>query len=142
MGTATSTNDLKQKLSQHIDAAKAKLDALKKDLATMHAEDMDALRQRRDELNAKIDEQREKAQKLQADMQSWKKEKVAHTEDAVSSWRKKHEVKKLENRANRAEDYAIDLVTTAAYDFEEAEQAVLDALVARFDAEAAGASPG
>ena len=62
MGTATSTNDLKQKLSQHIDAAKAKLDALKKDLATMHAEDMDALRQRRDERGAGFAEEQDEGE--------------------------------------------------------------------------------
>jgi uncharacterized coiled-coil DUF342 family protein len=139
MGTATSTNDLKQKLSQHIDAARAKLDALKKDLAGMHEEDVEALRQRRDEIDKRLDEQREKAQQLQADIESWKNEKVAHTQEAVTSWRKKRELKKLENRAERAEEFAIDLVLTAAYDFEEAEQAVLDALAARYDANAASA---
>jgi uncharacterized coiled-coil DUF342 family protein len=139
MGTATSTNDLKQKLSEHIDAARAKLDALKKDLAGMHEEDVEALRKRRDEIDKRLDEQREKAQQLQADIESWKNEKVAHTQEAVTSWRKKRELKKLENRAERAEEFAIDLVLTAAYDFEEAEQAVLDALTARYDANAASA---
>ena len=139
MGTATSTNDLKQKLSQHIDAARAKLDALKKDLAGMHEEDVEALRKRRDEIDQRLEEQREKAQQLQADIESWKNEKVAHTQDAITTWRKKRELKKLENRAERAEEFAIDLVLTAAYDFEEAEQAVLDALTARYDANAASA---
>jgi uncharacterized coiled-coil DUF342 family protein len=141
MGTATSTNDLKQKLSQHIDAARAKLDALKKDLAGIHEEDMAALQKRREEIDARIEEQKEKAEQLQADMDSWKKEKVAHTQDAITSWRKKRELKKLESRADRAEDFAMDLVLTAAYDFEQAEQAVLDALAARFDADTAASSP-
>jgi uncharacterized coiled-coil DUF342 family protein len=141
MGTATSTKDLKQKLSQHIDAAKAKLDALKKDLQSMHEEDMETLEERRTEIDKRISEQRDKAQKLQADIDAWKKEKVQHTQDAVSSWRKKRELKKLEHRADRAEDYAIDLVLTAAYDFDMAEQAVLDALAARYDANEASSSP-
>jgi uncharacterized coiled-coil DUF342 family protein len=142
MGTATSTDDLKQKLNQHLDAARAKLDALKKDLASMHEEDMEALQQKRDEIDQRLDEQREKAQKLQADIDSWKKEKKQHTEDAISSWRKKRELKKLESRADRAEEYAKDMVLTAVYDFEEAEQAVLDALAARYDANEASGSPG
>jgi hypothetical protein len=72
----------------------------------------------------------------------WKEEKVAHTREAIGSWRQKREVKKLQTRAERAEDYASDLVTVAVLDFEEAEQAVLDAIAARFDAEAAtSASP-
>jgi len=137
MGNAMSTKDLRAKLSQHIDAARAKLDALKKDLSSMHEEDMQALQKRRDEIDKRLDEQKQKAEQLQADMDSWKKEKVAHTQEAVSSWRKKRELKKLENRADRAEEYAMDLVITAAYDFEQAEQAVLDALAARYDADTA-----
>jgi len=103
----------------------------------MHEEDMQALQKRRDEIDKRLDEQKQKAEQLQADMDSWKKEKVAHTQEAVSSWRKKRELKKLENRADRAEEYAMDLVITAAYDFEQAEQAVLDALAARYDADTA-----
>jgi uncharacterized coiled-coil DUF342 family protein len=142
MGSATSTDDLKKKLNQHIDAARAKLDALKKDLASMHEEDVEALQQRRDEIDKRLDDQRDKAQQLQADIDSWQKEKKQHTEDAITSWRKKREIKKLEHRADRAEEYAKDMVLAAAYDFEEAEQAVLDALAARFDANEAGGSPG
>ncbi|HVU49408.1 MAG TPA: hypothetical protein VHL80_01915 [Polyangia bacterium] len=141
MGNATSTKDLKQKLSEHIDAARAKLDTLKKDLASMHAEDMQSLQKKRDEIDKRLDEQRQKAKELQADMESWKKEKVAHTQDAISSWQKKRELKKLESRADRAEEYAMDLVITAAYDFEQAEQAILDALAARYDADTASSSP-
>jgi hypothetical protein len=51
--------------------------------------------------------------------------------------RQRHELKKLEARAERAREYALDMVTVAALDFEEAEQAVLDAVAARFDAEVA-----
>jgi hypothetical protein len=142
MGSATTNpSELKQKLSQHIDAARAKLDALKADLAALHEEDMDSLRKKRAEIDKRLDEQKDKAKKLQADIASWKKEKVAHTQDAIGSWRKKREVQKLENRADRAEEYAIDLVMAAAYDFEEAEQALIDAVAARYDANAAAAPP-
>jgi uncharacterized coiled-coil DUF342 family protein len=141
MGTTNGTKDLKQKLSQHIDAARAKLDALKADLSSLHEEDLEGLRAKRAEIDKRLDDQRAKAQELQGSIDNWRQEKVAHTQDAISSWRKKREIKKLENRAERAEDYAVDLVITAAYDFDEAEQAVLDALAARYDANAAATSP-
>src|SRR5262245_17908018 len=129
--------NLKKKLSEHIDAAKTKLEAMKKDLVGMHEEDMQALQERKDLVRQRLEQQKERARKMQEGIASWKKEKVAHTQEAIGSWRKQREIDKLESRAERAEDYAIDMVTTAAYDFDEAEQAVLDALTARFDAQQA-----
>jgi TolA-binding protein len=138
---ATSTaENLKQKLAQQLDAARSKIEALKKDLISLRNEDIEALREKREEIDKRLDEQKEAARKLQADIANWKEEKVAHTQEAIGSWRQRHELKKLQNRADRAEEYALDLVTVAAFDFEEAEQAVLDAVVARFDADMASSA--
>jgi hypothetical protein len=138
---ASNTQDLKAKLSQHIDTARAKLDALKADIATIHEEDVEALRTKRAELDKRLAEQKEKARKLQADIASWQKEKVAHTQEAVGAWRKRREVQKLESRAERAEEYAVDMVMVAAYDFEEAERALFDAVAARYDADLTASAP-
>ena len=119
-GTTTSTDELKAKLAQHIDAAKSKLEALKKDVIGLHEEDMETLRRRRDEINRRLDEQKERAAKFQSDIATWKREKVAHTKEAIATWRSRREIEKLEDRADRAEDYAIRLVNMAAIDFEEA----------------------
>jgi hypothetical protein len=132
-GQPTSTDNLKQKLAQHLDAARNKLEALKRDIVGMHDEDMQTLRKRREDLGRRLDAQKERAGTVQADIASWRKEKLAHTEEAISGWRKRREIDKLESRAERAEDYAVDLVTTVALDFEEAERAVLDALAARLE---------
>jgi hypothetical protein len=48
-------------------------------------------------------------------------------------------MEKLQSRAERAEAYAVDMVTVAAVDFDEAEQAVLEAIAARYEAEQAAA---
>jgi len=143
MGETTdnkTADSLKQKLSEHIDAAKTKLDAMKKDLMGMHEEDMQALQEHREEIRQRLDEQKERASKMKADIANWNKEKVAHTQEAIGSWRKQREIDKLLNRAERAEDYAVDMVTAAAYDFDEAEQAILEAVVARVDANQAATS--
>jgi len=100
---------------------------------------LQALQQKRDDLQKRLDERKDKAKKMQSDISSWRKEKVAHTREAIGSWRKQRELQKLEARAEKAEDYALDLVSVAAFDFEEAEQAILDAIAARFDADSAAA---
>ncbi len=127
----------KQKLSHEIDAAKGKLDALKRDIAQIHEEDKATLRERQAEIRAHLDEQRARAQELQAKITNWKNEKRQHTAEAIASWKQRRELAKLQRRAERAEDYAIDMVTVAAVDFAEAEAAVYDAIAARFEAEEA-----
>lgn len=131
---------LKQKLEKQIDAASAKLEAMKREISSIHEEDIATLKQHQDEIQARLDQQKSRAQQMRDDMASWKNEKVSHTKEAVASWKQKREVRKLEDRAERAESYAIDMVTYAALDFEQAEQAVLDALAARLEANAASMS--
>jgi TolA-binding protein len=138
-GTTTS-EELKQKLNQQIDAARGKLEALKKDVIAMHEDDLDLLREKQDEIRARLERQKEQARQLQAGITKWKQERIAHTREAITSWRQRREVEKLQERADRAEDFAVRMVNMAAIDFEEAEQAVLEAVAARFDAELATAS--
>jgi len=136
--SATTTSEgLKQKLNQQIDAARGKLDALKKDVVSLHEEDMENLREKQEEIRARLDRQKEQAGQLQNAIATWRQEKIAHTKEAIASWRQRRELEKLQQRAERAEDFAVRMVNMAAIDFEEAEQAVLDAVAARFDAEMA-----
>ena len=132
--------DLKQKISQQIDAASAKLEALKRDLSSIHQEDMAALQEHQKDIRARIDQQKERAQQRRSDMARWKSEKVAHTQEAIASWKQRRELEKLEARADRAKDYALDMVSAVVYDFEEAEQAVYDAVAARLEAESAASA--
>jgi len=136
---ADTQESAKQKLSQEIDAAKGKLEALKRDLAGMHEEDKATLRQRQTEVRAKLDEQKARAQELQGKIKSWTDEKKQHTSEAIASWKEQRALDKLQKRAERAEGYAVDMVIVAAADFEEAEAAVYDAIAARVEAEEAAA---
>jgi hypothetical protein len=129
--------DLKQKISEQIDAARAKLEALKQDLSSVHEEDMAAHQEHQKDIRARIDQQKDRARQRQSDIARWKSEKVAHTREAIASWKERREVDKLEARAERAKEYALDMVSAVVYDFEEAEQAVYDAVAARLEAESA-----
>jgi chromosome segregation ATPase len=136
------TTTLKQRLSQQLGAARDKLDAIQRELTSIHEEDMATLKERQEEIRGRLDQQQAQAQKLQADISTWKNEKVAHTQEAITSWKQQREMRKLEARAERARDYAIDMVTVAAYDFDQAEQAVFDALAARIEADSVATSLG
>ncbi len=142
MGTekAKTTDELKQKLQQHVDVARKKLDDLKQDLASLREEDREALRQKSEEIHKEVEANKERARQVRADVESWEREKVSHTKEAVASWRQKREIRKLQSRADRAEDYAVNAIVVAMMDADEAEEAVLEAVAARIDA-AAPASP-
>ncbi|HTB58567.1 MAG TPA: hypothetical protein VLC06_11865 [Polyangia bacterium] len=129
--------DLKQEISEQIDAARTKLEALKRDLSSVHQEDMAALQEHQKEIRARIEQQKERARQRQSDIARWKSEKVAHTKEAIASWKERREVDKLEARAERAKEYALDMVSAVVDDFEEAQQAVYDAVAARLEAESA-----
>jgi hypothetical protein len=55
----------------------------------------------------------------------------------VEEWKKGREVKKLEHRAHKAEDYAATTIFLAMAMMEEAEEPTLAAICTRLDAEAA-----
>jgi uncharacterized coiled-coil DUF342 family protein len=140
MATEETTETLKEKLAKQIDQARGKLEALRNEIQAMHEEDIETLHQRREELNQRLAEQKAKAQQLKADIANWNREKVAHTKDAIASWQQRREINKLQTRADRAREYALDMVSVVALDFEEAEQAVFDAVTARLEAESAASA--
>ena len=133
------SEELKQKLSRQIDAAKERLETLKRDVQQIHAEDMATLSQRQSEIRARLDQRKLQAEQLKEKITSWKNEKVSQTRDTVASWKEQRATDKLQRRAERAEDYAVDMVTIAASDFDEAEQAVFEAIAARLEADQASA---
>jgi hypothetical protein len=60
---------------------------------------------------------------------------VSETKEAVKDWKAKRETKKLNSRADRAEEYAADSIDYAIAAIDQAEEAILDAVIARCDAD-------
>ena len=129
--------ELKQKLGQQLDNAKRKLELLKRDIAELHSENMATLKERRAEIRARLDQQRSHAEQMQSKIADWRSETSGRAVDAITSWEQRREIEKLQAHAKRAEDIALDMVNVATHDFEEAEQAVLEALAARLEADQA-----
>ncbi|NVB79097.1 MAG: hypothetical protein HOV81_11920 [Kofleriaceae bacterium] len=139
MQTRTSA-DLKQRLQTRLDEARQRLDGVQKDLQNLREEDKESVRAKAAEIRKRIDEHQQKATELKTQAAEWLKEKKEQTEDAISSWRQKLEIKRLIHRAERAEDYAVNAVAVAIMDIQNAEMAMLEALEARLDVEAGAAT--
>lgn len=129
------SEELKQKLGQQLDNAKRKLELLKRDISELHAEDMATLKERRAEIRSRLDQTRSHAEQIQSKIADWRSETRERAVDAITSWEQRREIEKLQAHAKRAEEIALDMVNAAAHDFEEAEQAVLEALAARLEAD-------
>lgn len=85
----------------------------------------------------KMQSTKEFAEKTRANLMARAQQKIAETKEAIAEWKAKHDAQKLNARADRAEAYAADAIFMAVASIDEAEVAILDALVARNDADKA-----
>ena len=86
-----------------------------------------------------IEQNREKVSASQAEVKEWVEARKTATADKIADWKAKHETSKLQNRADRAERYAAATVDVAMAAVDEAEEAALEAWLAREDADSAQA---
>jgi len=129
------SEDLRQKLTiadSGLDGLKAKIDG-----KTAHVEQdvqshLDRVRKRVEQGHAKI-------AAAQADIKEWADEKKIATSDKIAEWKSKRDLSRLQVRAGMAERYAAAASAVAVAALDEAEEAALEAWLARHDANAAQA---
>lgn len=88
-------------------------------------------------LETKAKEHHAKVEAAEAKAKKWLEEKKAAPADKIASWKAQHEVKRLDAYAKLAEDYAAASIGAATSAIDEAELAVVQAIDARLDADAA-----
>jgi len=82
----------------------------------------------------RIEQNRFKVSSAQTEVKNWVEERKIATRDAVTDWKAKRETSKLQNRADKAERYSAGAIVVALAAVDEAEQAALEAWLARQDA--------
>lgn len=92
-----------------------------------------------DKVKNRIAQDQAKVTAAQAKMKDWVQARHAETQAKIAEWKSKRETSKLQNRADRAEQYAAAAIVIAAAAVDEAEQASVEAWLARQDAESAPA---
>ena len=88
-----------------------------------------------DRVRKRIEQGRAKVSAAQADMKNWADQRKTVTKDKIAEWKAKREVAKLQSRADNAERYAAGAIDVALAAIDEAEQASLEAWLARADAD-------
>jgi len=88
-----------------------------------------------DGVKANLDAKKHEFDGYRAKLKTQFEERESEVKLTVEEWKTNRQVKKLEDRAGRAEDYATTTTFLAMAMIEEAEKATLEAMSARFDAE-------
>jgi len=125
--------DLRQKLTiadSGLDGLKAKING-----KAVHVEQDVQCHLNR--VHKRVEQGRAKIGSAQADIQEWADEKKAATSDKIAEWKAKRELSKLQGRADKAERCAAAASAVAVAALDEAEQASLEAWLARQDANSA-----
>jgi hypothetical protein len=93
-----------------------------------------------DGVKRRVEQERTKVAAAQADIKKWADERKAAAGEKIAEWKAKLEVAKLQGRADGAERYAAAAAVVALAAVDEAEQASLEAWLARKDADGAKAA--
>ena len=86
-------------------------------------------------VHKRIDQGHAKVAAANAEMKAWVDQRKTDSSEKIAGWRAKREVAKLQGRAEGAERYAAAAIDVAVAAIDEAEQASLEAWLARQDAD-------
>jgi hypothetical protein len=130
--------DLRVKLT----AIDENMQALKTEIDRRSKTADEEVRTRLDVVKKRMEQDRAKVIAAQNDLKKWVAERKADTREKISEWKAKGEKAILRSRAESAERYAAAAAVLAAAAVDEAQQAALEAWLARKDAEGAQATQG
>jgi hypothetical protein len=83
---------------------------------------------------SKIEAEKKKVEQAQANLKARADKKISQAKDTINQWKAKGELSMLNARADLAEQYAADAVFVAVAALSDAEEAIVDAVIARNDA--------
>ena len=123
------------------DALRVRLDMIDERIAdarshvgTVVRQGEDVLRKRLEELRTEIQGRKKCIKQTIEKMIAWVQQHVDEEQDQVARWKADRQFQHLEARAERAAAYATDATNFAVATVDEAEAAILEAMVARLDA--------
>src|SRR3974390_3703615 len=93
------------------------------------------VRNEREGVKKRMEQDRTKVAAAKADIKKWAEECRTATNEKIAEWKAKSEKARLQSRANLAEKYALGAAVVALEAITQAQQASLEAWLARKDAE-------
>jgi hypothetical protein len=128
-------DELGKKLHAKLDSSIDRLKAAKTHLEGVHKETEAAIQTKLKAAKETLEAKQQEAAAAKARMEEYVAAKKAETQDAIAEWKANRDSKKLEKRAERAQNYAEACIAVALCSAEEAQVAILEAVAARRDAD-------
>lgn len=132
-------NQFNSELQEMLRACEKRLQTAKDKLESASQETESTVRKKLEEVRATIAEKAQDVEVAKGKLEERLNAKKAEMNSQIQDWKEKREKEKLLSRANRKEDQAAAAVLFALAAFEEAEEAILEAIEARMQADAAQA---
>ena len=133
-----------QRIDQFSEAIRSKLTSIDTAYDALHAkiggrahDAQAAIRDRLENVQKRIEQDREKVSAAKAEAKDWLEVRKSVTAERIAQWKAERATHKLQHQADTAERYAEDAVCVALAAIDEAEQAALEAWLARHEADAA-----
>jgi len=124
------TNNLRDTLND-IDS---RMSSVKATIESASEETQETIKSKLSEVKANLETKRQEFVTYRARLQELAVEKQAEVTSKVEEWKTKRETEHLSHRADRAENYAASGIAVAMAAIDEAEEAILEAIAARLDA--------
>jgi hypothetical protein len=124
-------------LRNRLNTIESRVESFKANVQALPTKVEKAVQEQIGEARAKLQAQKERIEKARADLKAWAEHKKAATQATIREWKAKGEAKRLSARADLAEGYAEAAAVVALASIDEAEEAMLEAALARMDADAA-----
>jgi hypothetical protein len=123
-------------LRDQLNLIEQRLQAVKVNVEGLPEQAEKAVRAKVEQAQANLHAHRERVELTWADLKARAEEQIVETKETVNKWKANRELRKLQARADRAEEYAECAIEFAVAAVNEAEKAIFDAVVARMDADA------
>ncbi len=130
------------KLRDRLNAVEGRLRAFETDMEGLPDQAEKSLRDKLETARARLEGQKDRIEQTRAKFKARIHQMMAESQQAVNEWKAKGEARRLIARADWAEAHAVDAIALALAGIDEAEEAILQAVVARMDADAAQATDG
>lgn len=127
---------LRSKLHGKLDGGIDKMEKVQNSISTDVAKTEGAVQAKLDEAKTAGAAAKQKAVDAKNNLKDLAEEKKLETEAEIAGWKAGRELKKLEKRAERAENYAENCIEVALYYIADAEEAILEAVSAQMDVDA------
>ena len=129
-----------KQLHDSLEAVESRANSLRESIQSSPKKTQAEIQLKLDEAKKALDAKKKEFDEYRAILKSQFEEKESEVMANVEEWKVTREVKKLEHRADRSDQYASTAMFLAMATMEEAEKATLEAIAARLDAKVA-ASP-